>query len=64
MARPAERLQHSRVVRVPRRAAEVVEERRRHTAIEAVQRGHARQTGEDLELGAVRLEGVDGSFSG
>lgn len=49
------------VIRMPGRAAEVVQDGRRDTAVEVVHIGILLRPGQDLELGAVRLDGMNGS---
>lgn len=54
-----QRNNHSRVIRMPRRAAEMLKNRRRHRPIEAMQLRIPLRPTQNLELGAVRLEGMD-----
>lgn len=57
----ADRDDEGGVVRVPRRAAEVVKDGRLHLAVEAVEAEVVGRAGEDLEGRSVGLVGVDGS---
>lgn len=56
-----QRYNYSSVIRMPGRAAEVVQDGRRDTAVEVVHIGILLRPGQDLELGAVRLDGMNGS---
>ncbi len=55
----AQRDDHGRVIRVPRRAAEVVEDWGRDGSVEVVHPAIPPRASQDLELGAVGLESVD-----